>query len=158
MAQDAAPASSSGLAPLLGLELESLSATRTLPLFTPSRSAPAPEPEAPEYVPPEPAIVYEAAPAAPSLQLLGIVAVQADQVAVLSDPLQGTVQRLRSGEEYNGWTVRIVDGRTVELSSGESRHTLTLFQDFGVAPPPLDPLAEGEAAPGEPLVVQEPEL
>jgi hypothetical protein len=108
------------------IDLDSLSATRALPLFTPSRSAPvveplpAPEPEAPP--PPE--------PTPPSLRLIGVVGTEADPIALLLDEGGGSV-RLRGGESYLGWTLRILDARSVEFSyEGQQQHTLTLFKQF----------------------------
>lgn len=117
--------------PLANLDLETLEATRTQPLFTPSRSAPAEEvPDVVEEVPevveeePEP----EAAP--PALQLVGVMMSGSEEVAVLLDPDTNTVHRLRPGDGYEGWSMKIVDTRSVEFSHEDRTHALTMFEAF----------------------------
>lgn len=135
LAQEEAPRAAE-LDPIPGLKLESLSATRTLPLFTPSRSAPVVvEEPPPEVVPVEPEVVVAPEPTPPPLQLIGIVVTLSEQVAVFVDQGTGEIHRLRSGEVFQDWTMRIVDTRTVEFQNDGRRHALTLFEDFDAAPP-----------------------
>lgn len=114
--------------PLATLKLDALEATRSAPLFTPSRTAPevaveaAPPPPA-EPEPPPP-------PEPPQLQLIGVVMSNAQQVALLSDPGGGEVHRLKPGEDYEGWTLKIIDPRTVELKNGDQTQKLTMFSEF----------------------------
>jgi hypothetical protein len=70
------------------------------------------------------------------------------------------VQRVRPGEEYGGWTVTVLDSRSVELESNGNFQTLTMFTDMGEQPArgmggqdwngdgipdePFDPKAGGE--------------
>lgn len=153
--------------PFFSVGLESLEATRLAPLFTPSRTAPSVEPEPePEAAPVEAEVAVESEPTPPELKLIGIVRAGSEEVAILSDPSTAEVQRLRPGEEVQGWTLRIVDTQTVELKSGDQSHTLTMFTEYpatGQLPPTMpDPESEnvedwtgeeqngyGEAPPGE---------
>ena len=125
--------------PLSTLDLESLTATRELPLFTPSRTPPTvmeepPEPEPEPVV--EPEIVEETDPEPPTAELIGIVVTEAEQVVLLMDQTSGEVQRIRPGEDFEGWTVSIIDSRTVELESDGNFQTLTMFTETG---DPADP-------------------
>ncbi len=123
--------------PLSGLDLESLTATRSLPLFTPSRTAPPTVEEAveAEVAPIEPPVGPEQPP--PSVQLVGIVLTESTETALLLDPTSNEVHRLTSGEEYDGWLLKIVDARSVELRSGDRVEGLKMFESFP-APQPLD--------------------
>jgi hypothetical protein len=136
-AQDTAAAPGASLNPLSALDLESLAATRTLPLFTPSRSAPIVEqPMVPQVVAAEPEIFVAPEPLPPPLRLVGVVMTQSDQVALLADQATGMIHRLRAGETYEGWTLNIVDRRTVAFLNEGREHTLTMFEEFGEAPAP----------------------
>lgn len=130
-AEPSAAAPSTSPNPLAGLDLENLKATRELPLFTPSRTAPVveatiepqpepetPEPEAPVETPSEP----------PPLRLIGVVMTGSEQVAILSNEGTGEVQRLRPGETYEDWTLQIVDTRTVAFENGDQSHTFKMFE------------------------------
>jgi hypothetical protein len=117
--------------PLSSLEIESLSATLSAPLFTPSRTGPiVEEPIAPvvEAPPPAPEVPPEQPP--PPLQLVGIVMTDATKVALLKDPGTNEVHRLNSGEEYEGWSVMVVDGRSIEFRSGDRVEGLKMFESF----------------------------
>jgi len=150
-AQGPADEPRASLNPLSALDLESLAATRTLPLFTPTRSPPVVEQAiVPEAVVVEPEIMAAPEPVPPVLRLVGPVMTEAEQVALLAEPATGMVHRLRPGESYDGWTLEIIDGRTVAFSNEGREHVLTMFEQF-----------DGSSAPqpiGDPLVVPEPEL
>lgn len=120
--------------PLSGLDMEALSATRTLPLFTPSRTAPVvPEPIA--EVEPEPAPVEpEPEQPPPPLQLVGIVLTASAQTALLRDPSSNEVHRIRPGEDYEGWKLSILDASSVEFRSGERVEGLKMFESFPTPP------------------------
>ena len=139
-----------GVNPLSDLDLESLAATRTLPLFTPTRSAPVVEPIIPEAVLVEPEIVAAPEPVPPALRLVGLVMTDSEQMALLADQATGMVHRLRAGESYDGWTLNIIDGRTVAFSNAGREHVLTMFEQFDASSAPQHM--------GDPLVVPEPEL
>jgi hypothetical protein len=117
--------------PLSSLDLESLSATRSAPLFTPSRTGPiveAPIEAVAEAPPPPPEVPPEQAP--PALQLVGIVLTDAAQTALLKDPGSNEIHRLNSGDEYEGWSVTIVDARSIEFRSGDRVEALKMFESF----------------------------
>jgi general secretion pathway protein N len=128
------PASPAAPNPFFSLTLEALEATRSAPLFTPSRTAPATEP------PPEPEPIpvatepVETEPTPPTLQLVGIVVAGQEEVAILSDAASGEVIRLHPGEEHQGWKLKILDGQSVELSNGEESQKLSMFTEFPDAP------------------------
>jgi len=138
--------------PLGGLTLEGLSATRTLPLFTPSRTAPVLEAEPPpEPAAPEPEVVVEEPPPSPpALRLIGIMMAAAEQVALLANEASGETVRLRPGESFEGWTMRILDTRSVEFSNGDQLQKLTMFEP-GTEPPPSERPSSGDSEFGEPL-------
>jgi hypothetical protein len=131
-AQDAggdAPAASI-LNPLASLALDSLEATRSLPLFTPTRAPPfVPEPEVAVVASPSPP-PPPAPPAPPALVLVGLVATGSAQFALLRDVANGEVVRLSAGDEYEGWSIEFVDARTVGLRNGDQTETLTMFGEF----------------------------
>ena len=135
--------------PLSSLNLEGLEATRSLPLFTPSRTAPMVEAPVEEEVvaaPVEPQVEPEAPP--PDLQLVGIVLADSFQTALLRNPSTGEVLRLNSGDEFEDWALKIVDARSVELRKGDQVQGLKMFETF-----PAPPFAGGMAGeqPGEML-------
>jgi hypothetical protein len=138
------------LNPLSALDLESLGATRTMPLFTPTRSPPAVQEPVAEPVFVEPQIVVAPEPVPPALRLVGLVVTDSEQMALLADPATGMVHRLRAGDSYEGWILTIVDGRTVAFSNEGREHLLTMFEQFD------GPTAAQPG--GDPLVVPEPEL
>ena len=120
------------LNPYASLDLEDLEATRSLPLFSPSRAPPVEVAveevifeEEPEAIEEEPEIIP------PMLQLVGVIMTQAKQVAILVDESTGEIHRVGAGEDYEGWTLSIVDPRTVAFAMGEESHSLTLFTEFG---------------------------
>jgi len=135
-AQDAveAPAEVVNPNPLSSLSLENLSATRSFPLFTPSRTAPveAEVPLEPEPVAIEPVVDPEQPP--PPLQLVGIVLTESTQTALLLDSQSQEVHRLGSGDEYEGWSLTIVDARSVEFRSGDRVEGLSMFESFPSPP------------------------
>ena len=137
--------------PLSALDLDSLTATRELPLFTPSRTPPAvveAEPES-EPEPVEAEIVEETDPEPPPLELIGIVVTDAEQVVLLLDQSTGEVQRIRPGDDFQGWTVSIIDSRTVELVSEGSSQTLTMFTGMGEEAAPPDAFEDEDEDEGE---------
>jgi hypothetical protein len=147
--------------PLAGLKLEGLSATLTAPLFTPSRTGPlveAPvEPVAEE--PPPPEVPPEQPP--PPLQLVGIVMSDATKTALLKDPGTNEVHRLNSGDEYEGWSVTVVDARSIEFRSGDRVQGLKMFESFptpaNYAVPDDPSLMQGDQPPVEdPALLEQP--
>lgn len=116
--------------PLSSLALESLSATLSAPLFTPSRTAPLVEAPVEEVAapPPEPEVSSEQPP--PSLQLVGIILTEAEKMALLRDPSSNEIHRLNSGDDYEGWSLTVVDARSIEFRSGERVEGLKMFESF----------------------------
>src|SRR5689334_11965223 len=86
--------------PLSGLTLESLEATRSAPLFTPSRTAPAVEaPPVEEETVAQPVETTPTEEPPPQLSLIGIILTDTTQLALLRDPSTNEVHRLASGEQ-----------------------------------------------------------
>jgi len=111
--------------PLDGIALEELPATRAFPLFAPTRLPP----PAPVQIvePPPAALPPPPPPPPPSLQLIGIMKIGRDQVALLSDLGSGQIHRLCSGEVFGEWTMRITDARSIAFEHGEERQTQHMF-------------------------------
>ncbi len=126
--------------PLSSLSLDSLTATRALPLFTPSRTPPAPPPEVQVEEPEPVAEQVDPEQPPPSVQLIGIVLTDATQTVLLRDPASNEVHRLTDGGDLQGWAVKIIDSRSVELRSGERVQGLKMFETFS-------PQAEPQAQP-----------
>jgi hypothetical protein len=127
----AAPEAAVNPNPLSSLDLESLSATRSAPLFTPSRTGPvieAPVEAVIEAPPPPPEVAPDEPP--PGLQLVGIVMTDAAKTALLKDPGSNEIHRLNSGDEFQGWSLIIVDARSIEFRSGERVEGLKMFESF----------------------------
>src|SRR5580692_4862158 len=106
--------------PLWAIPLSALTATRTRPLFTPSRRAPAPvvasvPVAAPRPPPPPPPAV----PQHPNLTLVGTVAGDNEGIAVFLDPTTRDTVRLRTGEGHGGWILQSVERSAVTLQKGE---------------------------------------
>jgi general secretion pathway protein N len=114
--------------PLWAIPLSTLSATRSRPLFTPSRRPPAPivinapAPVAVRPPPPPPPAVAEH----PNFVLVGTVAGENDSVAVFIDNATRDAVRLRTGEGHSGWVLQSIDRRTATLQKGGQSETLEL--------------------------------
>lgn len=124
--------------PLWAIPMSRLSATREQPLFAPSRR-PAPPPAlarpAPVAVAPPPA---PPAPEKPQLSLLGTVAGSGERIGLFLDSTSKAVLRLKRGENHQGWTLRDVQPRQVELAKGLDSTVLSL---------PVPDLKPGPAGP-----------
>ncbi|CAL75201.1 hypothetical protein; putative signal peptide [Bradyrhizobium sp. ORS 278] len=123
--------------PLWSMPLDQLSATRERPLFSPSRRPPPTEapppavadvPVAPEPGPPE----------RPSLALVGTVVNGDHGLAIFLDPGSKTPLRIRAGADYQGWTLRRVEARSVTLQKGDDLAVLRFASPAG---PPATPIA-----------------
>lgn len=137
--------------PLWSIPMVRLSATRDQPLFAPSRR-PAPRPEllarpapAPVVAPPPPP-----EPEKPQLSLLGTVAGSGERIGLFIDSTSKVVLRLKRGENHQGWTLRDVRPRQVELAKGLDNTVLEMPSPdmktgppaaFAAAPPPPPPAA-----------------
>lgn len=95
------------------------------PLFTSGRRPVSAVPSAP----PRPAPVPPPSPPPPALpadlSLVGTVLAPPERVALLRQGHQ-PARRVREGEVFAGWTVGEIGDSGVTLSSGDSRHRLTL--------------------------------
>lgn len=136
--------------PLWAIPMARLSATRDQPLFAPSRRA-APRPEllarpapAPAAPPPPPE------PEKPQLSLLGTVAGSGERIGLFIDSNSKAVLRLKRGENHQGWTLRDVRPRQVELAKGLDNAVLEMPSPdmkpgpataLAAAPPPPPPAA-----------------
>jgi len=133
--------------PLWVLPLKQLSTTRDRPIFSPSRRAP--PPAAPTYVAPVSVrTVKPAEPERPAVTLLGTVVGEVDQlgVGVFKESATGTVIKMRTGEDHQGWVLRSVKSREVTLTKDREKVTLEL-------PPPGgdSPMMPGGLTPGMPV-------
>ena len=112
--------------PLWSVPLSRLTATRERPPFSPLRRPPAPvaKPAAPVAMAPRPV-----EPERPQLSLVGTVVGRAGESVglFLSNSDKSTV-RLKAGENHNGWILRAVRPRQVELGKGLDSAVLDLPQ------------------------------
>src|SRR5580658_1359548 len=112
--------------PLWAIPLSALTATRTRPLFTPSRRPPAPVVASVPVAAPRPPSPPPAAPEHPNLLLVGTVAGENESVAVFIDTSTRDTVRLRTGEGHSGWVLQSVERRTATLQKGDKTETLAL--------------------------------
>lgn len=132
--------------PLWAIPLARLTASRDQPLFAPSRrpapplemARPAPVPVGPPPKPPE--------PEKPQLSLLGTVAGSRERIGLFIDSVSKEVLRLKAGENHQGWTLRNVRPRQVELAKGLDNTILDLAPP-DLKPGPSGPMLAGTAAP-----------
>jgi general secretion pathway protein N len=132
--------------PLDALRLEDLAATRTRPLFAPTRRPPPPPAARIEAAPrPEPSPVV-AKP--PPFELIGAVVGERESYAVLRRRGSEKATRFRLGDDADGWRVDAIGLRAVTLAREGRTQSLALAPPttgLGAAPP-----AEvAEKAPGE---------
>ncbi len=120
--------------PLWGIPLEQLSATRERPLFSPSRRPPPTEAPLPAVVE-APVMQEPPAPERPQLALVGTVVNGDRGLAVFVDTSSKTPLRIRTGADYQGWTLRLVEARSVTLQRGEDVTVLTLLPAQAPAQP-----------------------
>lgn len=108
--------------PLWAISLDSLQATRTRPVFSPSRRAPA-----------RTAIPSASMPAAnrPLLALVGTIAAGSDGIALLFEETTKSMVRLKVGEGYGGWILRAVDRREATLENDRETAILVLSTQAG---------------------------
>ena len=127
--------------PLWAIPLSALTATRTRPLFTPSRRPPPPPPAVPQH---------------PNLTLVGTVASENEGIAVFVDPATRDTVRLRTGEGHSGWILQSVGRSAATLKMGDQTETLAIPRATAVAapapvvstlPPPPPPPPQQSATP-----------
>jgi hypothetical protein len=112
--------------PLWAIPLSALTATRTRPLFTPSRRPPAPIVASVPVAAPRPPPPPTAVPQHPNLTLVGTVAGENEGVAVFIDTTTRDTVRLRTGEGHSGWILQSIERRTATLQRGEQTETLAM--------------------------------
>lgn len=112
--------------PLWGIPLNALSMTRERPIFSASRRPPAnavartAPPRLPPPPPPE--------PERPQLSLVGTISGSNEGFAILIDANSKAALRLKLGEDYQGWTLRTVEGREATLQKQGQAVVLSLPQ------------------------------
>jgi hypothetical protein len=116
--------------PLWQISLDSLSATREQPIFSPSRRPPTPPSVAALGPPPVQLPPPKPEPEQPSLTLVGTVVADTTAIGIFVEQATSTVVRLRIGQVYDGWILRKVRGR--EATFANERRTATL--QFPVPP------------------------
>ncbi|QPF83625.1 hypothetical protein IC762_28590 [Bradyrhizobium genosp. L] len=112
--------------PLWGIPVKTLSNTRDRPVFSPSRRPPpavVAEPVAAKAPPPR---KVEIEP--PPLSLVGTIASGADSFGIFLDQSNKAALRLKIGDDFQGWRLRIINGREVTMEKDEQRALLTLPQ------------------------------
>lgn len=151
-AVDRAPAAPSpqrvlGDNPLWAIPLSRLTNSRERPLFAPTRRPPAPVPiamPAPVQVGPPP---KPPEPEKPQLSLLGTI-IGSEKIGLFMDSASKSVVRLKAGDNHNGWTLRGVERRQVELARGLDRVVLDIPA----------PDTKGNGAPGGPMLAGPPPI
>ena len=104
--------------PLWAIPLSQLSETRERPIFSPSRRPP-PADEPPPVVAAAP-VAQEPSPLErPQLSLVGTVVNGDSGLAIFLDPGGGRPLRIRTGADYQGWTLSRVEARSVTLQKGD---------------------------------------
>lgn len=110
--------------PLWAIPLSRLTATRERPLFAPTRRPPAVVPVAMPAPPPGPP-PRPPEPETPRLSLVGTI-IGPERIGLFMDPTSKSVVRLRAGENHDGWTLRAVERRRVEMAKGLDQAVLDL--------------------------------
>jgi general secretion pathway protein N len=109
--------------PLWAIPLTKLSGTRDRPIFSPSRRPPpvvASEPAPPPPPPPK----RQLQP--PPLSLVGTIASDEEGFGIFLDQSTKQALRLKLGDEYQGWKLRMIRGREVTMEKDQQEATLTL--------------------------------
>ena len=144
--------------PLWAIPLATLSNTRERPIFSPSRRPPPAQTPvalaAPAAPPPPPRVER------PPLTLVGTVAGDSESFGIFVDKGNSTALRLKVGEDYQGWRLRLVQGRDVSLERDQQTVVLSLPEpgtEVGSAPAPAPGTTTGRAPapfmPANPLVM-----
>lgn len=115
------------------VEREDYASVVERPLFMPTRRPPEEEPEEPEPPPPEeppPTVALD------TFDLNAILITPSDSIAWVRSPSTPTPQRLRTGDEVEGWTVKAIMADQIELERQGDTDTLIL-RDYQNSPPPV---------------------
>jgi hypothetical protein len=117
--------------PLAAVPLESLTATRERPLFSPSRRPPPPPASPVVQIPAPPPPL----PDAPRVVLVGIVLDSDRARAILRVGSDDKVMRVGIGDDVGGWKVSQIEGQRLVVSLGDRSVTFTLFKRDGARQP-----------------------
>ena len=99
-------------------------ATRSRPLFSPTRRPPPPPPPAPVLVAP-PAVVMAPPPViAPDLAVSGVIVGTDTRIAIVKRPSDAVFTRLKPGSMIDGWTVSAIEPRAVVLRRDDRSVTI----------------------------------
>lgn len=102
----------------------SYEATRSRPLFSPTRRPP--PPPAPAFVAP-PVVVMAPAPVmAPDLAVSGVIVGTDTRIAIVKRPSDAVFTRLTPGSKIDGWTVSAIEPRAVVLKRDDRSVTIGL--------------------------------
>jgi hypothetical protein len=125
----AAPASGRKLSanPLWAVPLNALSGTRDRPIFSASRRPFAPA-LAPAAVAKLAASPKPREPERPPLSLVGTIASGDEGFGIFLDQSTRVALRLKLGEDYQGWTLRSIQGREATVEKDQQAVTLALPQ------------------------------
>ncbi len=124
-----------GSNPLWTVPLTALSGTRDRPIFSPSRR---PRPPAVAVAP----VVKAAAPPKPKdperpkLTLVGTVTGGPERLGIFLDQTTKAALRLKMGDDYQGWTLRSIEGREATLEKEQEAVILALPQPSDISAPP----------------------
>jgi general secretion pathway protein N len=124
--QPSAPERTLSPNPLWEIPLSRLSVTRERPIFSSSRRPPplaaaaVPKPVAPSAKPPQ--------DERPQLTLVGTIGSDAESFGIFVEQATKTGLRLRIGDDFQGWTLRSVQGREVMLERDQRKTILSLPQ------------------------------
>jgi general secretion pathway protein N len=129
--------------PLWAIPLNTLTATRGRPIFSPSRRPPPPAIVAAPYVPP-PLAATAAEPDRPQLMLVGTVTGDTEAFGIFLDQTANKIVRLKLGDLHGGWIMRQVRGREVMLQ----KHDEIIF--LALPPPGTKPAMSGTQVADEP--------
>jgi hypothetical protein len=111
------------------LEKEQFTGVTERPLFRPDRRPPAETPE--EAEPPQETTNIEL----DSLDLAAIIETPEESFVMIRFPSNQKLQRLRVGQEEEGWTLKAIKGDEIELERQGKTDTLVL-RNYSKSPPP----------------------
>jgi len=114
--------------PLWAIPLTALSGTRERPIFSSSRRPPAPAVALAPVVKPAAVVPKPKDPERPKLSLVGTVASGNESFGIFLDQSTKLALRLRMGDDYQGWTLRSVQGREATLEKDQQAVILALPQ------------------------------
>jgi hypothetical protein len=130
VAPPAAPVPTPSANPLWGIPLSRLSGTRDRPIFSPSRRplsvAVAAEPVVAKPPPPR---KKEIEP--PPLALVGTIVGGEEGFGIFIDQATKDALRLKLGEDFQGWKLRVIQGREVSMEKDQRTAVLKLPEPGG---------------------------